>query len=165
LNLEYALYVLIVACAVLVCGLAIYAARPLARNRRSRVLKLGTRGVTKRAGARAIRASDHRARDVISPAPWGWPAATGAMRTGHRKTGEVSTPSSPLQRWTDQLVVEKKTTEDARYRAHREECIKALLEDRFCSQRRASPDDERAPPAGNGNGHLPLGDVRTPWGW
>ena len=36
-------------------------------------------------------------------------------------------------------MVEKKTIQDASYRAHRDECIKALLEDRFCSQRRAAP--------------------------
>jgi hypothetical protein len=41
-----------------------------------------------------------------------------------------------------------------------------LLEDRFCSQRRANTEDERKEPSKNKeNGHGPLGDVRTPWGW
>ena len=166
MSLEYVLYVLIVTSAVLVCALAIYAARPLARNKRSKSLQRGSRSVVKRPGGRVVRASHHGAREAMNPAPWGWPAGAGAVRNGHLKAGQVDTPSSPLQRWTDQLVVEKKTTEDARYQAHREECIKALLEDRFCSQRRASSDEgRREPPKGNGNGHVQLGDVRTPWGW
>ena len=111
-------------------------------------------------------ASDRASRSAMGPAPWGWPSGPGAKRSGHVKPGGAASPSSPLQRWTDQWVVEKQTTGDASYRAHREECIKALLEDRFCSQRRATPTDERREPAkDSGNGHLPLGDVRTPWGW
>ena len=161
MSLEYALYVLIVACAVLACGFAVYAARPLAHKKRPNTLQHHSRGTGSSRGARAVRASDHRAWDAVDPAPWGRRAGSVTARIG-----DGNPPSSPLQRWTDQWVVEKKTTGDAEYQAHREECIKALLEDRFCSQRRAPPvAGRRDPPQDDGSGHVPLGNVRTPWGW
>lgn len=166
MSLEYALYVLIVACAVLACGIAIYAARPLAQRRRPKTLQLHSRGPGNSPGARAVRASDHRARNAVDPAPWGWRAGSVTARNGDVNPGQVNPPSSPLQRWTDQWLVEKKTTGDTEYQAYREECIKALLEDRFCSQRRATLVAERRdPPKDDGNGHVPLGNLRTPWGW
>jgi hypothetical protein len=90
---------------------------------------------------------------------------TRAAHPGPVKSAGAGAPSSALLRWADHLVVEKKTTEDARYRAHREECIKALLEDRFCSQRKATPAERRESSSDKGNGHIPLGELRTPWGW
>jgi hypothetical protein len=166
LSLDYVLYVLIVACAVLACGVAIYVARPPARRKYARTPQRLSGKDERRSPALAPGAIDRGAADTTGPSPWGWPAGAGVARSGHARPGQAAAPSSPLQRWTDQWVVEKKTTADAGYRAHREECIKALLEDRFCSQRRATADAERRePPKGGGNGQVQLGDVRTPWGW
>ena len=158
MSAEYTLYVSIVAGLVIACGVAIRAVRPLPA-RKSQADRV--RGKGKLQARESSRMPGPHGR----PAPWGWPRVNGGARIDEGGAEPVNGASTTLHRWADQLIVEKKTTENQDYQARRDASIKALLEDRFCSQRRSSP-TERPVERSNGLGdRRSLEDLRTPWGW
>lgn len=186
MSVEYVPYVLIVLVSVVACGFAIRAARPLPERQRS-AAKSG-RPATESPEASPVpgEQATHVVRMAATPVPWGWPSASGNPRSAAARRKHAAGGSSALQRWTDQLVAEKRTLDDQGYQARREESIRALLEDRFCSPKKgavtgrtgdlnghahgplkpASGDRaSRESPADSHPGPLPLGDVRKPWGW
>lgn len=158
MSAEYILYVLIVAGLVIACGVAIRAARPLPA-RKSQADRVHGKGSLQ--AVEPNRAPGPHGR----PAPWGWPRVNCGSRNDEAGGEPVNGASATLHRWADQLIVEKKTKENQDYQARRDASIKALLEDRFCSQRRSSPSD-RPLERNNGLGdRRSLEDLRTPWGW
>lgn len=186
LSQAFVLYILIVAVSAVACGFAIRAARPLPERRRSTAKHDCTEIQSPDSASRTGDPGASMARAAVTPAPWGWPSATGAPRSAAARRMHAREASSALQRWADQLVTEKRTLDDQGYKVHREECIRALLEDRFCSQKRGSATDsssslnghDREPrnavagrrqqpesPTAGRSAPVSLGDVRKPWGW
>ena len=188
MSMEYALYVLIIAVAAGACGLAILAARPLP-DRRGRKAQEGgrTAQLTRDDGRRRPDPLSNNLANGATPAvPWGWPAGSRGPRPDSVKSRNAKRASAALQRWADQLIAEKRTIQDPKFQSHREECIKALLEDRFCSPRRGSCPKRTVDSNGGGKGTraeaagqrhresqpgfslsdpIALSEVRKPWGW
>ena len=65
--------------------------------------------------------------------PWGWPGSErqgGRDHDGKDQYGEV-VGHGVLRRWIDHLVAEKQLVQDEGYLKHREESLRALMEDRY----------------------------------
>jgi hypothetical protein len=65
--------------------------------------------------------------------PWGWPGSEhqgGRDQNSKHHLGEIAS-HGVLRRWIDHLVAEKQLVQDEYYRQHREDSLRALLEDRY----------------------------------
>jgi len=68
------------------------------------------------------------------PTPWGWPQHETIAAGGSRSkvtSGHAHGLSDSVQRWAGRLVHEKHTVDDVEYKRKRDDCIRALLEDRY----------------------------------
>lgn len=150
--MEYLYYALSVLAIVAVC---LYAMRMPGRQRLAgRPVELAERARRRRERkeAEARRSADllrqHKQvlqRELQSvPTPWGWPG--NELRSAEDDWEDAF--ASPFQRWLDSLMREKRTVDSAEYLAHRQDCLRALLEDRFGRSTRPSeiPYDKVTPP-------------------
>ena len=68
------------------------------------------------------------------PTPWGWPQhetiATGGG-PAQVTNGHAHSFSDSFHRWAGKLVHEKHTVDDVEYKRNRDDCMRALLEDRY----------------------------------
>ncbi len=68
------------------------------------------------------------------PTPWGWPQHVTIAAGGSRSevtNGHAHSFSDSVQRWAGKLVHEKHTVDDVEYKRKRDDCMRALLEDRY----------------------------------
>jgi hypothetical protein len=68
------------------------------------------------------------------PTPWGWPQHETTADEGRQSAvtnGHAHSFSDSFQRWAGKLVHEKHTVDDVEYKRKKEDCMRALLEDRY----------------------------------
>ncbi len=68
------------------------------------------------------------------PIPWGWPHSVKVMDGGEypeAANGHAPSFTESLHHWTNRLVQEKPTVDDAEYQRKNEGCMRTMLEDRY----------------------------------
>lgn len=126
--MEYLYYLSVVIVILMVAILAMRRSynRDLATNEGNRVLQEKERQAATR---------EHQTARQLSqiPVPWGWPGSTQELRHHEFTKAGGHGSASPLHRWADQLISQKKTVDDDEYQKRKQESFRALLEDRFSS--------------------------------